>query len=157
MSDYFRLSEKEIEKLRTFEANPNPTVIPYLVLSYGLLEIYPYVKEKSVFLEEAAEWLQNRGTKRALQIALKWVDFPKARIVEREVGNYFFRFAVGVERVPTKEESGLIVKVAEISTPLRSKLTRIFLQEKDVRRLVLSSKSGKLSRCILSDSSNILS
>jgi hypothetical protein len=156
LSKFFRLYGKNIASLKDFQKTANPSVIPYLVSAFGLLEIYNFVKRPEGFLDEAQDWLNSRGTKKSLKIALKWLEFSQAEVFESPSRIHWFCYSICLDRSPTKEEIAVLTKVADLSTPLRSKLTRIFTKEKDIRKLTLSSKHAHLSRNILSNDSGVL-
>jgi hypothetical protein len=149
----FKILEKDLTRLSEFEEFPNESVIPYLVFAYGLIEIYPYVVKKHIFLDGARDWLRLRGTKKALGLAISWLGFD-AEIIEREPGVNFYRFALALDRKPSDGELRILVKVCELSSPVRSRLTKIFVKGGYVGKFVLSS--GVLGKNILSDDGGVL-
>lgn len=139
-----------VPTIRTAKRRNIPdSVVPWLVFEYGLAEILPYVADQRTALELGIPWQRVRGTPEAVAMALDWIDVDGA-VAESEGGSYrWAEYQLGLAAPTTDDELiDRIVAVAALSSPVRSRLQRIF-SVYDYRRFVLDfsllSEGGPLS------------
>jgi P2-related tail formation protein len=126
------------------------SVVPWLIYEYGLGEILPYLgSNQRRALEEGVLWQRIRGTPEAVRIALSWIDI-EGLIEESEGGTArWAEYQLGLSAATQGEQIiDDIVGVTRISSPVRSRLQRIY-SVYDFRRFVLDdsllSDGGMLS------------
>lgn len=126
------------------------SVVPWLIYEYGLGEILPYLgNNQRQALAEGVLWQRIRGTPEAVRIALSWIGIT-GTIDESEGGSArWAEYQLGLSAATTGEPIiDSIVGVARISSPVRSRLQRIYAVY-DFRRFVLDdsllSDGGMLS------------
>ena len=101
---------------------------------------------------EGLKFHRMAGTPYSLRQALSWYGLTNIRIEEEEVGRHFSEFQVGFDEIPDGTLIDKIVETAKLAAPIRSRLTRMYNNDYDVRRFVLDDSSwGDL----LSDHSGI--
>lgn len=131
------------------------SVVPWLVYEYGLGEILPYLgNDQRLALEEGVLWQRIRGTPEAVRVALGWIGID-GLIEEPERGtDYWATYMLGLSAATTGEEIiDRIAAVARISSPVRSRLQRIYAVY-DFRRFVLDD-SLLSDGSLLSDHSGV--
>jgi P2-related tail formation protein len=113
------------------------SVVPWLIYEYGLGEILPYLgNDQRLALRDGVLWQRIRGTPESVRIALGWIGI-EGLIEESEGGtNRWAEYMLGLS-APTQGEEIIdrIVAVARISSPVRSRLQRIYAVY-DFRRAV---------------------
>lgn len=126
------------------------SVVPWLIYEYGLGEILPYLgNDQRRALAEGVLWQRIRGTPEAVRIALSWINV-EGLIDESEGGSArWAEYQLGLSAGTTGEQIvDDIVGVTTISSPVRSRLQRIYAVY-DFRRFVLDdsllSDGGMLS------------
>jgi len=101
---------------------------------------------------EGLKFHRMAGTPYSLRQALSWYGLTNIKIEEEEVGRHFSEFQVGFDEIPDGTLIDKIVETAKLAAPIRSRLTRMYNNDYDVRRFVLDDSSwGDL----LSDHSGI--
>ena len=101
---------------------------------------------------EGLKFHRMAGTPYSLRQALSWYGLTNIKIEEEEVGRHFSEFQVGFDEIPDGTLIDKIVETAKLAAPIRSRLTRMYNNDYDIRRFVLDeSKWGDL----LSDHSGI--
>jgi hypothetical protein len=126
-----------------------------LIYEYGLGEILPYLgNNQRRAIADGVLWQRIRGTPEAVRIALTWINLTGV-IEESEGGSArWAEYQLGLS-APTSGDQIIddIVGVTRISSPVRSRLQRIYAGY-DFRRFVLDD--SKLSDGgILSDHSGV--
>ncbi|MDR6431306.1 phage tail protein [Brucella pseudogrignonensis] len=115
-----------IVALRGFKFNPNSSIIPYLILEYGLEEIEEFFTVRREVIFEGVDWRRLVGTPTAVHKALSWIGY-EAAIEEEWFGRRKWNtFQLRFPSLPAQDFPDLphIEKIAEISTPLRSRFRR---------------------------------
>lgn len=126
------------------------SVVPWLIYEYGLGEILPYLgNDQRRALAEGVLWQRVRGTPDSVRIALGWIGVS-GLIEESEGGtSRWAEYQLGLA-VATSGEAVIdqVMAIARISSPVRSRLQRIYAVY-DFRRFVLDdsllSDGGMLS------------
>lgn len=116
------------------------SVVPWLIYEYGLGEILPYLgNNQRRAIAEGVLWQRIRGTPEAVRIALSWIGVEGV-IDESEGGSArWAEYQLGLSEKTTGEQIiDDIVGVTRISSPVRSRLQRIYAVF-DFRRFVLDS------------------
>ncbi|WEV89345.1 hypothetical protein H10PHJ05_44 [Aeromonas phage HJ05] len=128
-----------VDKLRTAKHKDIPdSFVPWLVYEYGLEEVLPWVTDPREAMRTGVQWQRIRGTQASLELALSWVQFTAKHIEQEPPGRHFFEYQIGLEGVPIGDELITnIYQLAKLSAPIRSRLTRIFNDEYDVRHFIL--------------------
>lgn len=137
--------------IRTAKRTDIPdSVVPWLIYEYGLGEILPHLGGNQLrALAEGVLWQRIRGTPDAVRIALSWIGIT-GQIDESEGGSArWAEYQLGLSAGTTGEQIiDDIVGVTRISSPVRSRLQRIYAVY-DFRRFVLDdsllSDGGMLS------------
>ena len=126
------------------------SVVPWLIYEYGLGEILPYLgNNQRRAIADGVLWQRIRGTPEAIRIALGWINVTGV-IEESEGGSArWAEYQLGLSEATSGEQIiDDIVGVARISSPVRSRLQRIYAVY-DFRRFVLDdsllSDGGMLS------------
>jgi len=140
-----------VPNIRTAKRTDIPdSVVPWLIYEYGLGEILPYLgNNQRRALADGVLWQRIRGTPESVRIALSWIGLT-GLIEESEGGSArWAEYQLGLS-APTTGEQIIddIVAVTRISSPVRSRLQRIYAGY-DFRRFVLDdsllSEGGILS------------
>ncbi len=101
---------------------------------------------------EGLKFHRMAGTPYSLRQALSWYGLTNIKIEEEEVGRHFSEFQVGFDEIPDGTLIDKIVETAKLAAPIRSRLTRMYNNDYDIRRFVLDGSGwGDL----LSDHSGI--
>ena len=118
--------------------NIQDDVIPWLILEYGLGELLPYIPDQRQAVREGVKWQRVRGTPAAVRTALSWIGFD-ALIEESERGSIRWAdFQLGLDQAPNGLEfTENVVQVSRLSSPVRSRLFRIYGGWFDFRRFKL--------------------
>ena len=113
-------------------------VIPWLILEYGLGELLPYIPDQREAVREGVKWQRVRGTPAAVRTALGWIGFD-ALIEESEAGSIRWAdFQLGLDQAPNGLQfTENVVQVSRLSSPVRSRLFRIYGGWFDFRRFKL--------------------
>ncbi len=126
------------------------SVVPWLIYEYGLGEILEYLgNNQRRALAEGVLWQRIRGTPESVRIALSWINV-EGLIDESEGGSArWAEYQLGLSEATQGEQIiSDIVGVCQISSPVRSRLQRIYAVY-DFRRFVLDdsllSDGGMLS------------
>lgn len=126
------------------------SVVPWLIYEYGLGEILPYLgNNQRRAIADGVLWQRIRGTREAVRVALSWINII-GLVEESEGGTYrWAEYQLGLSAGTTGEQIITdIVGVTRISSPVRSRLQRIYAVY-DFRRFVLNdsllSDGGMLS------------
>lgn len=143
-------AEQPIPTIRTAKRSDIPdSVIPWLIYEYGLGEILPYITDQRQAVSDGVLWQRIRGTPEAVRVALQWIGI-EGLIEEPEGGtDRWAEYMLGLSEATTGDEIiDRIVGVTTISSPVRSRLQRIY-SVYDFRRFVLDdtllSDGGMLS------------
>lgn len=141
--------------IRTAKRKDIPdSVVPWLIFEYGLGEILPYLgNNQRRALEEGVLWQRIRGTPESVRIALGWIGIDgyieeSARGMQR-----WAEYQLGLTAATADDVIDSIAGVARISSPVRSRLQRIYAVY-DRRRFVLN-KSLLSGGDMLSDHSGV--
>lgn len=113
-------------------------VIPWLILEYGLGELLPYIPDQRQAVREGVKWQRVRGTPAAVRTSLGWIGFD-AQIEESERGSIRWAdFQLGLDQAPNGLQfTENVVQVSRLSSPVRSRLFRIYGGWFDFRRFKL--------------------
>lgn len=140
--------------LRDLKDSPAASVVPYLISEYGLEEIEEFFPVRALAIEPGLKWRRLVGTPEAVRMALTWIGY-RAAIEDQWIGRrrwhtFQFRFP----ELPANDAADLarVAKIAEISTPLRSKFRRGVFQY-DVP--ALDADSARLDGAMLEHESGI--
>ena len=112
--------------LRGFKFNPSDSILPYLIIEYGLEEIEEFFPVRREVISEGVAWRRLVGTPAAVHKALRWIGC-QASIEEEWIGRRKWNtFQLRFPTLPASDRPDLerIEKIAEISTPLRSRFRR---------------------------------
>lgn len=113
------------------------SVVPWLIYEYGLGEILPYLgNNQRLAITEGVLWQRIRGTPESVRVALSWIGVT-GLIEESEGGSYrWAEYQLGLSAGTTGSAIiDNIVGIAGISSPVRSRLQRIYAVY-DIRQLV---------------------
>jgi hypothetical protein len=127
---------------------PHPAVLNWLAYELGLGEISGYFDDPLQLLIEGTSWQRIRGTPASILQALRWLDLTGA-IDESEAGSYrWSEYQIGLQAATPDATTRDVISLAGISTPVRSRMSRVFAVY-DFRRFVLDdsllSEGGMLS------------
>lgn len=112
------------------------SVIPWLIYEYGLGELLPYITNQRQLVVDGVLWQRIRGTPESVRIALGWVDVS-GYIEEPEGGtDRWAEYMLGLDAPTDNPTIDNIIGVATVSSPVRSRLSRIYAVY-DYRRFAL--------------------
>lgn len=118
----------------TFD-DPNNALKVALAWEYSLN--YVAVDNWHDRIQQGLTFNRYKGTPYSLKLALGWYGLTEITIEEEEYGEHFAEFQIGFKEIPSDFETNTIINVAKLASPLRSRLTRMYNPEYDVRRFVL--------------------
>ena len=123
--------------IRGRKFDPPDNWLDALIYEYALGEITPYISDKRRLIREGIRWSRCRGTPRSLHRAFAWVGLD-ADIIEAgpsaESNNpnasyqphrHFAEYDLRPHGVLTPEQICLLVRLALLSQPVRSRLWRL--------------------------------
>ena len=142
-----------IAALRSFKFDPVVSLLPWLIWEYGLGELLPYLPDPRRAIAEGILWQRLRGTPRALEVALSWVDTIVT--VEQEVpGVHYAEFQIDPGRVIDDDQwIERVLAIVRLSAPARSRLSRMY-HGYDLRRFLLDT--DLLGDALLCDNSGVI-
>jgi hypothetical protein len=128
-------------------------VVPWLIYEYGLGEITPYVPNLRQALAEGIQWQRLRGTRKAIEIGLGWINFS-GTIEESEGGTRRWSdYQLSLEQAPADlSDIPNLVGITGLSAPIRTRLARVY-SGYDERRFLLDDH--KLGEGLLGDHSGV--
>lgn len=129
-----------LERIRNGKrVNIPDSVVDWLIYEYGLGEVTPYLTDPRQALAQGLQWQRVRGTPRALQLGLGWINFP-ATVEESEADTLrWSEYQLGLEDGPADHSQiGQVVGISGISQPARSRMFRIHGGWYDFRRFKLN-------------------
>lgn len=152
--------EKALEQAIVYNVNPNilsgfktkaaGNLNLTLSWEYSLAQIN--IDDFKQRIIEGLKFHRMAGTPYSLRQALSWYGLTNIKIEEEEVGRHFSEFQVGFDEIPDGTLIDKIVETAKLAAPVRSRLTRMYNNDYDIRRFVLDGSGwGDL----LSDHSGI--
>lgn len=105
------------------------SVVPWLIYEYGLGEILPYLgNDQRLALRDGVLWQRIRGTPESVRIALSWIGIEG--LIEEPHGwmeIHWAEYMLGLAAATDGDEViDRIVAIAKISSPVRSRLQRIY-------------------------------
>ena len=129
--------EQPVPTIRTAKRVEIPdSVIPWLIYEYGLGELLPYILDQRQLVADGVLWQRIRGTPESVRVALGWIGIEGV-IEEPEGGSdRWAEYMLGLA-APTVGDDIIdrIVGVARVSSPVRSRLQRIYAVY-DVRQFI---------------------
>ncbi|WP_440055489.1 phage tail protein [Pseudoalteromonas sp. T1lg65] len=146
--------DKAIANLTNMKAHPHDAQLMWLVWEYGLESILPYSQDLRKTLKDGLAWQRIRGTPKSLTTALSWLDLHNPKIENTPSGSHHYSYQIDTGTVPGDERVEKVVKLAKLSAPVSSQLTRIY-HGYDVRKQMLSSQGNQFGN-MLSDYSGTL-
>lgn len=105
------------------------SVVPWLIYEYGLGEILPYLgNDQRLALRDGILWQRIRGTPESVRVALSWIGIQG--LIEEPHGwmeVHWAEYMLGLAAATEGDEIiDRIVAIARISSPVRSRLQRIY-------------------------------
>ena len=142
-----------VDSLPGFKFDPPDSFIPFLIWEYGLGEILPFLDNPRKTIQEGILWQRLRGTELGLRLALSWIGMQGTTTEQEGVGEHYAEFQMDSGGVPkSPEDFDALLKLTNLSIPLRSRLSRIY-HGYDLRRYILDDTV--LGKGLLSDYSGI--
>jgi hypothetical protein len=144
---------RDVEKIiKDAINNPNEAFVRALIKENGLGDLLPYIDDPKQILANGSEWQKLRGTLRAIEIGLSWLNIPKFQLITNGPGIHFAEYEIHLEAKPLPEEIKKIIGVCDLSASARDRLTRLFHPDNDTRQLELSGPRDRyLGNAMLSD------
>lgn len=126
--------------MRGFKFNPPDAFLQALIWEYGLGELLRWLPDPRRAIREGVDWQRIRGTPESLRMALSWVNLGGVYLEEEVPGEHFSEFQVGVSAdVPNDLFVDVVIELARLSAPIRTRLTRMYNEAYDIRRFILDS------------------
>ncbi len=142
-----------IDDLRGFKFDPADPLLPWLIWEYGLGELLPYLIDPRRAIAEGILWQRLRGTPKALEVALSWVD-TIVTVEQEPPGVHYAEFQIDPGRVIDDDEwIERVLAIVQLSAPARSRLSRMY-HGYDLRRFMLDT--DMLGDALLSDNSGVI-
>lgn len=124
--------------MRGFKFHPPDSFLAALIWEYGLGELLRWLPDPRRAIAEGVQWQRIRGTPESLKIALSWAGLEGVYVEEEVPGEHFAEFQVGAEgNVPNDLFIDVVIELAKLSAPIRTRLTRMYNDRYDVRRFIL--------------------
>ena len=123
--------------IRGCKFDPPDNWLDALIYEYALGEITPYFDDKRRLIREGIRWSRCRGTPRSLHLAFAWVGLsadiiepgPSAETNDPNASyqphRHFAEYDLRPHGVLTPEQICLLVRLALLSQPVRSRLWRL--------------------------------
>ena len=143
-----------VTNLRNIKDAPPASVVPYLISEYGLEEIEEFFPIRLQAITPGIKWRRLVGTPEAARLALTWIGY-RAAIEDQWIGRrrwHTFQFRFPELPAADMPDLGRMAKIADVSTPLRSKFRRGVFQY-DVP--ALDADNGRLDGAMLEQESGI--
>jgi P2-related tail formation protein len=115
------------EDLRGFKFDlSNETIVPWLVVEYGLGPITPYLPNLPTAIEYGLRWNKVKGTPQGIREALSWVGYAFDELYEAPTRRTRWHlFELGLDRFWDHEaDLPTIEAVVRLSEPVRSEFRR---------------------------------
>lgn len=145
-----------IDSLHTFKLRlPIPeSVLPWLVIEYGLGPITPYLPDLATVIEYGVRWNRVKGTPQGIREALSWLGYTYDALYEAPTHRTRWHlFELELDRFWDREpDLDVIEAVARLSEPARSPFWRGW-REYNVREIEWSKR--RWSQAIWGDSSGV--
>jgi P2-related tail formation protein len=120
--------------------NIPPSVLPWLVYEYGLGEVSRYFDDLNQLLVEGVAWQRIRGTPASILQSLSWLGLG-GLVDESEAGSFrWSEYQIGLPEAVSDDTTRDVIYLAGLSTPVRSRLNRVFAVY-DERRFVLDDSA----------------
>lgn len=144
--------------------NPPDDWLPWIIYEYGLAPLKPWITDSRRLIREGIAFNRIKGTPKALQVALSWVNLQADVIdsppsveyrAELEAAGqnpwaHFAEYDLQPPEIPTPSEIAAMAQLAVIAQPLRSRLWRIV---HGYDRAVLRLSDNHLDDAYLTDDS----
>lgn len=88
---------------------------------------------------EGLKFHRLQGTPYSLSQALSWYNLKNITIEEEEPGQHFAEFLVDFKEIPDSVTVQTIIDAAQLAKPLRSRLSRMYTPDYDIRRFILNT------------------
>lgn len=125
--------------------------LPFLVYEYGLDQVAQWVPDLRRLLADGRRWQRIRGTPRAIEIALAWIDETPRRIEEHSAERWHDLFQLALDS-PVSDPARLarIIALTRLSKSAHTDLIRIYNDDYDLRALKINA--GRVNgRFLLND------
>lgn len=141
-----------IDHLVTLKEDPPDSFLLWLVWEYGLEELLPYIPDLRALIAQGLIWERIKGTPESLRMVFSWLHYGSPEVEEEEpLSAHWYEFMADPGGVPPYSDLEGITRLAKITAPVGTELSRLF-HGYDVRRFILDrSDWGDL----LSDNSGI--
>ncbi len=117
---------------------PPDQFLSWLIWEYGLGEVLRWLPDSRKAIREGVQWQRIRGTPESLRIALSWANLEGISVEEEVPGEHFAEFQVGITGdVPNDLFIDAVIELARLSSPIRTRLTRMYNDAYDIRRFIL--------------------
>lgn len=131
----------DAELIKGFKlGEPPDQFLSWLIWEYGLGEVLRWLPDPRKAIREGVQWQRIRGTPESLRIALSWANLEGISVEEEVPGEHFAEFQVGIAGdVPNDLFIDAVIELARLSSPIRTRLTRMYNEAYDIRRFILDS------------------
>jgi P2-related tail formation protein len=132
--------ENAIQTLYAFKSDPHDNLLYWLIWEYGLESVLPYSNDLRSLIKNGLNWQRIRGTPASLSMACGWLGLEGTVIEQAPVGRHFYEYQLNPTTIPGDELLTKLIHIAQLSSPARSRLARIY-HGYDIRALHLSTHS----------------
>ena len=115
-----------ISQLYSIKSDPNDDLLLWLVWEYGLETVLPYSSDLRHLIQQGLTWQRIRGTPKSLEMACEWIDLAETQIEQAKPGRHFYEYQLNPPRIPGDQTITNLIKIAQMSAPARSRLSRVF-------------------------------
>ena len=130
-----------IVELYRVKSDPSDHLLLWLIWEYGLESVLPYSQDLRSIIQEGLIWQRVRGTPKSLQMACDWLGLADTQVEESKPGRYFYEYQLNTTAIPGDQTIKKLIKLSKMSTPVRSRLSRVFYGL-DIRVLELSGEKS---------------
>ncbi|AQX20246.1 phage tail protein [Bartonella sp. WD16.2] len=102
----------------------DPSFLPWLVEEYGLGELTSYVPDLSVLLETGPSWQRVRGSLKAIDKGLEWLDLNAQFVKAWPERKWWNSFQLYFDQLPDTDKLKAIEGIVKLSECLRSDFWR---------------------------------
>lgn len=128
--DYHPVMGPGISGLRSFKfVTPNESVLPWLIVEYGLGPVTPYLPTMQAVILAGLRWTKVKGTPRAVAEALSWIGYSYDELYEaptRRARWHLYELDIGRFWDAETPDLDRIEAVVRLSQPVRSEFWRGF-------------------------------
>lgn len=129
--------DEGIDQIVTLKETPPDSFLLWLVWEYGLEELLPYIPDLRALIAQGLIWERIKGTPESLRMVFSWLHYGSPQVEEEEpLSAHWFEYMADPGGVPPRSDIEGLTRLAKITSPVGTRLSRLF-HGYDVRRFIL--------------------